>query len=413
MLVNAHLVFVAAAPEIPVDISARARSGEQDSGCAVKKWRRARGVTAMEAAAVDKFDSNVWRANALQEALAAKHGSERYDTALGYFSEYCKHRGYSIPRRANLDPMEHGDGDTPATGRLFDFMGWLRLYRPKLQGSTVEGYISTIRTSMAIRHGWRFLYSPLHEATKLRMRQRSEAKGFKQPAGKALVQMVADDTTIPLGVRCAVLVAYDGLLRVGEYTARTTTDPRRCKLQCDDVHVYDDRICFKLRFTKGDAYNAGEFVNFVPVPGDRYCPVAAVREYVRSEPLCRRKGMPFFVKRSTTGRATFVTKRDISNALKKHAGGIGFSSSDVASHSLRIGGAYEMANAGESWEAISVRGRWSLKSGHAMAVMYARVSRERLTSQARSRAIENCVHHRMFVAPVNNGNSVVSRSFRL
>ena len=93
-------------------------------------------------------------------------------------------------------------------------------------------------------------------------------------------------------------------------------------------------------------------------------------------------GQPFFCKRIHGGTLSFVTKEDISKALKAHASLVGLDADRISSHSLRIGAAFEMANAGVDWETIGVRGRWSPLSVSGMAQMYARMSTQRLAKVA-------------------------------
>ena len=54
-------------------------------------------------------------------------------------------------------------------------------------------------------------------------------KKFRHPATKQLIQMVADDITIPIGLRAAILVVWDGMLRASEYCLNTasTFNPKK------------------------------------------------------------------------------------------------------------------------------------------------------------------------------------------
>lgn len=266
--------------------------------------------------------------------------------------------------------------------------------KPDCAITTIAGYISTIRSHFEVAVGWKFIHSPLFLRTLTRLQQQIPAveeeekqKSYRCPATKELILAVLSDSALPLGVRTAIVVAYDALLRVSEYTSVSGTKFNAlATLLCQDVMDRPEGVCIKLRHSKSDRWNQGAAVWCLPRDGDAGCPVAALREYMKAEPLARIAGQPFFIKRTARG-SSYVSALDVNSALKKHAASVHLPVAYVSSHSLRVGGAFAMRNAGVSWPDIVTRGRWALKSGEAMSVLYARMSLERLRESGESRRV--------------------------
>ena len=116
----------------------------------------------------------------------------------------------------------------------------------------------------------------------------------------------------------------------------------------------------------------------------RFCPVKALRNYLRIHPAGGEPDSPLFLRRSGPQRAVCVTPADVSQALKTHAAAAGLDPDLVSTHSLRIGGAFELADAGVDWETIGVMGRWSQLTITGMKERYARMSVQRKRNAARA-----------------------------
>jgi integrase len=222
-------------------------------------------------------------------------------------------------------------------------------------------------------------------------------KKFRHPATKQLIQMVADDVTIPIGTRAAILVAWDGMLRASEYCSNTasTFNPESTLL---GKHIRWDKTtgswALFIAHSKSDRFNQGTEVFIRPrSTGDKYCAAQAIRCYYEMEEMaCTAPNTPFFRKRTTQGVGTYVTRDNVSAALRKHAAAAGLPPSRISSHSIRIGGAFAMRNAGMDWNTIMLRGRWSMESNARMAIMYSRMSVSRLQSGTDALSIEGAVH---------------------
>ena len=300
---------------------------------------------------------------------------------MDHFASYCQQSGYTLPTAPHLDPLEVQafDGSVPP-GRLWDIACWFRSQHPTLAGTTVDGYISTIRQSCALHVNWLFKRSPLLDSYLLRYKQQPRHRDVRQPCTIALLRRVFDDATIHIATRTAVLLAFTALLRVGEYTSSSSTpDPRYPSVCVGDVKFnHDGSLSVRIPHSKSDRYNAGEEVHVLPTGAARYCPVQAMRTYLQQHPAGHDAKAPLFVKQTPGGNWSCVNPSDVNRALQSHAAAVGLDPRLVASHSLRIGGAFELANAGVDWETIGVRGRWSAWSVNEMSVMYARLSDTRL-----------------------------------
>jgi hypothetical protein len=307
---------------------------------------------------------------------------------MGHFRRYCSERGYSVPSSSALDPLEAAGtaGEAAQPGRLFDVAAWFKHACPELAGVTVSQYISTIRHACAVQHHWQFKLSAATDAYLYRYQQQPRHKRIRQPATVGLLRAVCDDPSIDIGVKAAVLVAYSALLRVGEYTSPSAKAvPNQATLRVGDVR-FDRRtgsVAVRIPHSKTDRYNAGETVHIMPASASRYCPVRTLRQFLDAHPCRGDPSAPLFVK-AGEGSAACVTPVDITRALRAHARAVGLDPELVCPHSLRIGGAFEMADAGVEWESIAVRGRWSLKAMTGMREMYARMSQGRTSTMARA-----------------------------
>jgi hypothetical protein len=206
---------------------------------------------------------------------------------------------------------------------------------------------------------------------------------------------VWDDKSINLGVRAAIVIAWNGLLRVSEYTA----DPDWARklefnLLRKDIEFMKsedmDGFRMKLKSAKADRYNQGEWQYFERRPGDKLCPVHAMEVYLNATAIPRDASCPAFMKIGTLskrGKAAtrrMVLRDNINKALKKAASALGMDTEYISSHSLRIGGAYTMADGGSSLDKIQQRGRWSARGFNEMALMYMRMSASRMGEVSRS-----------------------------
>jgi hypothetical protein len=267
-------------------------------------------------------------------------------------------------------------------GRLVHFAGWLLAAMPNASPDSISNYVSTVRQRCAAQYNWEFIYPPVLRHFFHRKRQQPRQRRYRDPAPVALIKAVFDDASIQLGVRTAVLVAYQALLRGREYCSARARSLQR-GLASADVRWVSHAQHFVLKVSgKSDMYNQGELIPIqrdpvAAVAGAEYCPVRALQTYIAAEPASRVPGQAFFVKR-VDGRPSNVVVDDVSQALKKHATRLGCNVERISSHSIRVGAAFQLASAGVDWQTIGVRGRWSPVATSKMAQMYARMSTQRL-----------------------------------
>lgn len=338
------------------------------------------------------YDQGACIQRVVAAARSGKPGSKPpSNTAMVYFRHYCAHAGYTVPTRLADDPLEvsHDGSPSRCIGRLAVFAGWLRIHYPKLAGVTIEQYVSGVRSFVELDAGFKYSNHPALTKGLKRFRQAPSVsiKRERDPATLALIRAVVDSESVSLGIKVGVLVAYKLMLRGGEYTsAGHHADPTEATLCGSDVRWSDTMGGFAIRIphSKADIYNAGVDKYILPSDaGDPYCPVLWLRRSLLEEPLASVADGPFFVSRTSRG-TSFVTVGDISRVLKAHCVGVGLDPSRISSHSLRIGAAFELANAGVSWPDIGVLGRWSPSGLGRMELRYARmpVSVDRLRRAA-------------------------------
>lgn len=196
---------------------------------------------------------------------------------------------------------------------------------------------------------------------------------------------------IDLATTTAILLAWDGLLRVSEYLPQEcwATAPEFSLLRRDveRVRIADvDGYRIRLKRSKSDQYNTGSWHYFARRDGDPLCAVTALDRYLRaydSRFAQSRGNWPLFIRRrlmARSGLPPFVILRadDISSALKRAAIILGVDSEFLSTHSLRIGGAFALADAGCPIPLIQQRGRWSEKGSNEIALAYTRLSAARL-----------------------------------
>lgn len=287
--------------------------------------------------------------------------------------------------------------DVTHPGRMFDFAGWLYHQNEEYGKGTVTGLVSTLRTELACVTGWKYKESVLYTKALGRMDQRKldAPRRFRDPATRRLIVGVMRDESIDLGLRVAILIGFVGLFRVSEYTAGTKwkENLKFNTLTQDLKFEYDaggQVVGFSIRVkrSKGDRYNNGGWQSFARNDSDELCPVKWMLMYRKSRLEATMKDLPLFV-RQRQGTAnprswSRVTSVDINEALKKVASSLGIDPTYVSSHSLRIGGAFTLADANVPLHLIRVRGGWTGERWEAIVMMYSRMSSSRLYTIAKA-----------------------------
>lgn len=240
-------------------------------------------------------------------------------------------------------------------------------------------------------YGWAFSRSALLDKYLLRIKQLPRELHFKQPISTDHIKAALRDSSIDIGLRTAVILGFSGMLRAREYVSNRARSfiPESTLLWQDvfidpvmasrGIHAYK----IFLRHSKSDKYNHGREISLLPSGGE-FCIVKWLDEYRRQRP--GRPGQPFLGKFTKRGHYSYVTRADVSEVLKSHASALGVERSKVSTHSLRIGCAFALANAGVAWDDIVLRGRWSPESGKKMAFLYSRMSYGRVLTVTKALA---------------------------
>ena len=179
-------------------------------------------------------------------------------------------------------------------------------------------------------------------------------------------------------MRVAILVGFSAMLRVSEYTSASMSSfvygstLKRC-----DIVVHDRFIRLDLHHTKTDVMNQGQFVYIYNHPGP-FSAYSIFLKYLR-DTAHRPAGSPVFMMDAVDARPQrYITRHIINACLKMKGAAMGMDVTYLSSHSLRIGGATALADAGVPDRDIQFAGRWRSDT----FLRYIRVSLSRLSSIA-------------------------------
>ncbi len=264
-----------------------------------------------------------------------------------------------------------------------------------VQPDTASNYVSHLTS--VLRATWGvdcMLHWPRLSLYLRHLRTAPQSRHFKFPFTKSLLVALMDSDGIDLGVRVACLVGFQGLFRVSEFVSCS-----RSRMFAGGRNLLRSDISFVrvrgtpaarvyLRGSKTDPHNLGREFVFLSSPGSPLCPVywlvkyfAASRGALASGPAfvhCSRSPVSSRARRSGP---PFVTAADVRKALKDVASRLGQDASRVSAHSLRIGGAMALVEAGIPLDDIRILGRWRSDA----FLQYVRMTWTRL--QAASRAV--------------------------
>jgi hypothetical protein len=259
---------------------------------------------------------------------------------------------------------------------------WIHsLPRPKpLQPSSLANYVSSIRAIHATVTGQEWARTHLFSAWLSKLTKEAShsnpAPKPRCPGPKALLRLILADNSIDPAVRLACHLAFKAMLRSREYTA--TKHGERSSLTLSPEHIVFDstnsHMTVTLPFVKGsDPGNLGPERHFYAEPDDPSCLVAATRTYLSWRLRAHPPNDPLFI--HNDGR--WVTRADIVAAVRKHCTTVGIPKSRIASHGFRYGAAFEMFEAGATWEDIQTHGRWGSDGAKQLAMHYASFSQSR------------------------------------
>ena len=147
-------------------------------------------------------------------------------------------------------------------------------------------------------------------------------------------------------VQAVSSIAFFGMLRVSEYTSPgVNTYNASVNLTVDDAHIANGVLSLTIKASKTDPFRIGVVIRFASIPSP-FCPVALCCSYLR---LRGRAPGPLFI----FSDGSFLTRSRLSVFIQSV-----FPSSNLNTHSFRIGGASAAASAGIPDSSIQVLGRW-------------------------------------------------------
>ncbi len=268
-----------------------------------------------------------------------------------------------------------------------------------VQPSTASNYVSHLAS--VLRAAWGvdcMLHWPRLSLDLRHLCAAPQSRNFKSPFTKSLLVALMESGSIDLGVRVACLIGFQGLFRVSEFVScsRSRMFSGGRNLLRSDISFIRVRgtaaARLYLRGSKTDPHNLGREFVFLASPGSPLCPVYWLAKYFAASWGALASG-PAFVhcsqssavprarRSGASSRSPFVTAADVRKALKDVAFRRGQDASRVSAHSLRIGGAMALVEAGIPLDDIRILGRWRSDA----FLQYVRMTWSRL--QAASQAV--------------------------
>jgi hypothetical protein len=194
----------------------------------------------------------------------------------------------------------------------------------------------------------------------------SNPQNAKHPVSIQLLQACAHNLGTRSATRCAMVIAFFGLLRRKEWSAKSKTSARAWQLCRTHVKLFDSHDALLpvdtelqyidhaqiLVYRKGDSNKTGHnislFRNHTEV-----CPLHAIFLALKIAPD-KSPHSPLFQE----SNGEYVRSDDVARALKAAAAKYGLNPKKFAAHSLRRGGAQALRDAGFSEEFIKKYGAW-------------------------------------------------------
>ncbi|XP_063963148.1 uncharacterized protein LOC135156048 [Lytechinus pictus] len=155
--------------------------------------------------------------------------------------------------------------------------------------------------------------------------------------------------------QASFLLAFFGMLRVGEFTVDGTGGTEDMTVLDQDISVFQSSkeayLLVTIRFSKTDQYGTSTTLKIKRNGLNSSCPVGAMVRYLKMRPVmqgplfCHANGSP-------------LTRYQFRAVLRKVLGVSGFEAEKYGTHSSRIGAATTAAIGGATEEQLQEMGRW-------------------------------------------------------
>ena len=152
-------------------------------------------------------------------------------------------------------------------------------------------------------------------------------------------------------MKCAYLLAFFGLFRIGEFIADTKTRAQKSVILISDIAIKPGFLKITVRFSKTDQSGKAHSLIFEGQKENPLCPVRATLEFLK---LRGTNPGPLLMHYNGTFLSRFQFNKVLAAALKLADP----SKTNVKAHSFRIGGATNAMFKGIPYEQIKSMGRW-------------------------------------------------------
>jgi hypothetical protein len=288
------------------------------------------------------------RATVVRQMQLSKRGKDDKSASWSHWLRFCSANGIHEPGLEH--PLD------PSFAPVFlDFAIYLASLPATLAPTTVQQYVHQVRSRISVRHSSILPPDPALKLFASRLTVwRPPARKYKQPAPVALVNNIISDTALDLGLRTAVALAFNALLRSSEYTSPSASTFTSFTLLREHIS-FDEHAAYMRVFlptSKTDYKNIGQAVYLAnnPSPLSAYSVVSA---YLRETPHFP-PDQPLL--RLQDGR--FITRPMVSATIKHYAAALGLDPDEYGTHSLRSGAARLLSEAGLPDSLIQLAGRW-------------------------------------------------------
>lgn len=253
-----------------------------------------------------------------------------------------------------------------------------------LAPSTIEGYVSSAVKGARILQSRVLVVPQLYRDWMRRMKQVPRPPNTRAPITKEVVWAAATRARASPAIRVALVLAYYTGMRLGELVAKKVWEyedlytVRRGDVEFDPEGRF---VKFVNRGGKSDPFNKGTKRFLMAAEGDtQFCPVAFIRQFMESTATGSSPSDPLL--QHVDKR--MVVRRHVVDLVKKVALEMGYDPKSVKGHSIRIGAATALAEAGVPFSDIMMFGGWLTQ---AACVKYLRWTESRLLVMSRALAL--------------------------